>query len=314
MNIYYIKQNKNIILFKIIFFSFSLRFCFLRIELLNKIKVCVCTIGKKENLYAREFVDYYKNKGINKIFLYDNNEKNDENFDIVLKDYIKDGFVKIINFRGIVAPQVRAFEDCRKNNYKNFDWLIFYDMDEFLFLRNYSNIKDYLSQKIFDKCQRIQLNWYFHTDNNLIYCDNRTLSERFSQKDKKWKDIKIGGIEGIKSILKGNIDIVIDDVHVLNSTLISCDGFGKYKEILNIVTNESDHYYYYIDHYYSKSTEEFVNKLMRGSAVHGNSTDYYLQRIQAYFGLNQLTLEKIKYIENKTKLNLTKFKLGLNKK
>ena len=122
--------------------------------------------------------------GINKIFIYDNNDKNDEKFDLVLKDYIDNGFVEIIDFRGKIAPQIKAMEDCRKNNFKKFDWLIFFDMDEFIFLRNYTNINDFLNRKIFYKCQRIQLNWYVHTDNNLFYYDNRTLFERFPEKKK----------------------------------------------------------------------------------------------------------------------------------
>ena len=52
-------------------------------------------------------------------------------------------------------------EDCRKNNFKKFDWLIFFDMDEFIFLKNYSNVKEFLNQKIFEKCQIIQLIIYF---------------------------------------------------------------------------------------------------------------------------------------------------------
>ena len=98
---------------------------------------------------------------------------------------------------------------------------------------------------------------------------------------------------------------------MLNKKLISCDGFGNIKEILNIITNESDHYYYYIDHYYSKSTEEFVNKLLRGSVAYGNITEHYLRRIRVYFALNDMTLEKINYIKNKTALNLTEYRIKL---
>ena len=68
---------------------------FINIKLFKKIKVCLCTIGKQENLYAREYVNYYRNLGVNKIFIYDNNDKNDEKFDIVLKDYIDKKFVEI---------------------------------------------------------------------------------------------------------------------------------------------------------------------------------------------------------------------------
>ena len=277
----------------------------------KKNKVCICTIGKKENIYAREYVDYYKNKGINKIFIYDNNDKNGESFDLVLKDYIDIGYVEVIDIRGVNAPQIKAMEDCRRKNFKKFDWLIFYDMDEFLFLRNYSNINNFLNQKIFEKCQRIQLNWFFHTDNDLLYYDNRTLSERFPLTDKIWDGKKFGGSEGIKSILKGNIDTKIENAHILNSNLVSCDGFGRIKNDKGIITNDSDHYYYYIDHYWAKSTEEFVNKLLKGSVALGNNTALYMKRINMYFHLCNITLDKINYIENKTKLNLSIFKLKL---
>lgn len=281
------------------------------LSLYKKNKVCICTIGKKENLYAKEFVDYYKDKGINKIFLYDNNDKNGENFDLVLKEYIDKGYVEIVDIRGLNAPQIQAMEDCRKKNFKKFDWLIFYDMDEFLYLRNYSKINNYLNQKIFEKCQRIQLNWFCHTDNDLLYYDNRTLADRFPLTDKRWNGKKLGGSEGIKSILKGNIDLEITNAHTLNSKLISCDGFGKIRKDIGIITNESDHYYYYIDHYWAKSTEEFVNKLLKGSVALGNDTKHYMKRINMYFNLCNITLEKINYIENKTKLNLSMFRLRL---
>ncbi len=278
----------------------------------RKIRICICTVGKKENLYVREYVNYYKNLGVNKIFIYDNNDKNDEKFEVVLKDYIDIGFVEIFDYRGIVAAQIGAFENCRKNNYKIFDWLIFYDMDEFLYLRNFNKISDFLNQKKFNKCQSIQLNWFVHTDNNLLYYDNRSLMERFPEKDKKWKGMKIGGTEVIKSILKGHLDVKIIDNHFLNFNLVSCDGFGNIKSVQNIKTNESDHYYYYIDHYWSKSTEEFVNKILKGDAMLGHNNTFTqfntMRRINMYFSINNITEDRINYIENKTNLNLSKYR------
>ena len=141
----------------IIIFILIFIYIIIQLQLYNNITICLCTIGKKENLYVREYVNYYSNLGIDKLFIYDNNDKNDERFDLVLKDYIENGFVKIIDFRGQLAVQTEAMEECRKNNYKNFDWLMFFDMDEYLFLRNYSSIKVFLDQKIFSKCERIQL-------------------------------------------------------------------------------------------------------------------------------------------------------------
>ena len=301
---------KILIILFFIFYYIRLKIIYKKI--INNIKVCLCTIGKKENLYVKEYVDFYKNKGVDKIFIYDNNDENGERFDMVIKDYIVSGFVEIIDIRGVIAPQIYAMEDCRINNYKKFDWLIFYDMDEFIFLRKFTNIKQFLNQHMFKKCQRIQLNWFFHTDNNLIYYDNRTLQDRFPEKEKKWKNQKFGGIEGIKSILRGNINITIKNPHYLNPELISCDGFGRIKEVLGIETNDSDHYYNYIDHYWGKSTEEFTEKIMKGSVAVGiNNTRHALYRVRVYFAVCDLNIDKINYIENKTNLDLTEFKIKL---
>ena len=156
-----------------------------------------------------------------------------------------------------------------------------------------------------------KLNWIFHTDNNQLYYNNRTLKDRFPETAKRWKVIRIAGGEVIKSILKGNLDFKIHNIHVLNSSLISCDGFGNIKKVHSIITDKPDHYYYYIDHYWSKSTEEFVNKLIRGSVALGKNSSLYIGRINIYFKLCDITIEKINYIENKTNVNLTRFKLLL---
>ena len=39
------------------------------------------------------------------------------------------------------------FEDCYKKNSMKYDWLIFYDMDEFIYLKKIINIKDFLIKK-----------------------------------------------------------------------------------------------------------------------------------------------------------------------
>ena len=89
------------------------------------------------------------------------------------------------------------------------------------------------------------------------------------------------------------IETIIYDPHILNASLISCDGFGNIKEVQSFYTNDSDHFYNYIDHYYTKSTEEFVNKLLKGSIAHGFNDIFMKKRIDNYFMLNDITLDKI---------------------
>ena len=42
------------------------------------IKIALCTMGKNENLYVKEFIEYYIKIGIDHIFIYDDNEQNTE--------------------------------------------------------------------------------------------------------------------------------------------------------------------------------------------------------------------------------------------
>ena len=80
-----------------------------------------------------------------------------------------------------------------------------------------------------------------------------------------------------------------------------CDGFGNRRKINGIITG-ADFEYYYINYYYCKSTEEFINKLMRTDAVFKNTTKINLEKINK---------EKLDLIENRTKINLTKFRINL---
>ena len=150
-------------------------------EIIQNKKVCVCTLGKKENRYIREYVQHYEKYGVDKIFLYDNNDINGEKFETVIGDYVKKGFVEIFNWRGKRKALFKIMNDCYKNNFNNYDWLIFYELDEFIHLSNYSNIKFFLNEERFNKCNLIYLNLLCHTDNNLLYYENKSLAERFPQ-------------------------------------------------------------------------------------------------------------------------------------
>ena len=196
------------ILYKLIISIFVIEYYFylyIYIYLNNKIKICLCTIGKKENRYVQEFIEHYKKFGVDKIFLYDNNDVNDERFEDIIFDYVKNGYVKIINYRGKQKMQILAFNDCYQSNFKIYKWFIFFDMDEFIYLDKYTNIKLFLNKPKFNKCQVIHLNWVMHTDNNFLRYYNKSLVERFPKKGPNLKNTI-----DIKSIVKGNIFIDIN--------------------------------------------------------------------------------------------------------
>ena len=161
-----------------------------------------------------------------------------------------------------------------------------------------------MSQTKFNKCDSIYLNWVIHTDNDLLYYDNRTLKERFPKviKDKK---LCLG-----KSIIRGNIkNIRIKSVHILNNKLKICNGFGNFFKPKKSFCKIPDFQYYYIDHYQHKSTEEFVEKLyLKGDCIFINNLKRKYRKIFVYFQDNNISNIKIEYISKKLRLNPTYIK------
>ena len=137
-------------------------------------------MGKKENLYAKEFIEYYINLGVDHMFIYDNNpsftEKIEDVVEMKYKDKITIYETKYLN----ISWQYQAFTDCYVNNLKNFDWFIMVDMDEYLYIIN-DTLKNYLNNEVFNKCDFIKVHWVNSRDNNLLYYDSRPLFKRFKR-------------------------------------------------------------------------------------------------------------------------------------
>jgi hypothetical protein len=281
--------------------------------IIKNTKVCICTPVKKENRYIKEYVEHYIKYGVDKIFLYDNNELNGERLEDVIGEFIKKGIVEVFDYRGKVKPLFNIMNNCYQRNYQIYDWIIFFEVDEYIHLYNYTNVKLYLQRDVFKNCEKIHLNWVHHTDNNLIYYDDRPLHIRFPEVEPNARNNVSGSVNSVKSILRGHIpNVVIDCIHKLTLKLKGCDGFGNPQVILSIDTNNSDFTYYYIDHYYSKSVEEFVEKLNKGDVLQGQKIWLkYLRRLNNYFERNNITLDKLNFIEEHTHLNLSEFRIRL---
>ena len=267
----------------------------------NDIKVCLCVISKNENLYAREFVENYKKIGYSKIFIYDNNDKSGEHFEEVINDYIQNGFVKIINFRDQFENprQIEAYRDCYSKNYKTYNWLSFYDMDEFLEINeNYSSIKELLNDKIFEHCLNIKINWLMSINDNILYLENKPLQQRI-------KTFKYDhpSNKHIKSTVKGNLPVnyweIAYNSHTSSLNITSCSSSGKIISSDSPFNQPPDFTNAKLKHYYYKSFEEFCIKLKRGKAdVTKNINDQNsLNLYNKIYSENKNNVEKLKIID-----------------
>ena len=100
----------------------SLNLLYLIILIKKPIKIALCTMGKPENLYVKEFIYYYKKLGVDTIFIYDDNDYKIEKFSDVIKP-LKLRNVKILNNTkyNIGHSQAKAFTSCYNNNKNKYD-------------------------------------------------------------------------------------------------------------------------------------------------------------------------------------------------
>ena len=134
----------------------------------------------------------------------------------------------------------------------------------------------------------------------------------------------------MKTILRGHIpNLKFTVMHIFDRSIKGCNAYGILQD-LNIwdYMSNPDLQNYYIDHYYSKAVEEFIEKINKGDVFFENKTSFKMHRnsiilfwifkpktkeVKRFFNINDITLEKIDYIESKTGLNLTKYRNMLTK-
>ena len=291
---------KTFLKLQLIFF-----FCLLLVvKLPFRLNILLCTIAKEENKYIQEFVNHYKNMKFKQIIIYDNNDIKGENIKDILKSEIKNNFVKIVNYRGIERPQKKVFDDCYNRFNQKYDWIAFYDIDEYLHIINFTDINEFLSLQRFKKCQSILINWKNYGDNDKLYYEPKQLHERFTkpfyfnEKHKKYKYL----YSAAKTIVRGGLNIKWEFLpHYLNNT-INCRADGN---ILSDYFTPPEYSDAYLIHYATKSTEEFAEKCNRGNANSIMDEKFIKERIFVYYFIfNRKTKQKLDIFEKKLKIKI----------
>ena len=150
----------------------------------KNIKVALCMIGRLENKYIREYVSYYKEKDFDKIFIYDNNRPEDgEKFIDELEDYVKTGFVEIIDWPIFVGnAQKPAYQDCFDKHKHEYDWIAFFDADEYFTSKDNITIKQLLNNSLYDRAGGIALQMINYDDNDVIVNNKKTRLDVYTRR------------------------------------------------------------------------------------------------------------------------------------
>ena len=307
--------NFNIKLLILIFYIFLIiKTKFIKLNNLEKEKkykyfFCFTSMGKLENKYVNELLDYYKKIGVDKFYLADNNDKNSEKLSDILKKDIIDGLVDIIDIIGVKKDQTQLFGEIYEKHKSDCRWMSFYDFDEYLaFTNNKNNIQTYFSDSNFKKCDVILINWIIYNDNSFVKYSNRSLNQRFTKPLYNSESNKF-----VKSIIKGNLNwnpwSYDQTSHRPRHQLRTCDSNGNRVRTFNdvIILPIIDNVF--IKHFATKTVEEYIEKIMRG---HPSQTLLLNKWIDNFFTLNKVTDEKIKLIENKLNIRHNQYHYNFN--
>ncbi len=288
----------NIIFIIIIFSNINL---FLSSFINKTSKVALIATIKMENIYLREFIEHYKSLEVNNIILIDNNNEDGERFEEVIYDYIQSGFVIVENYRNCSICQMKSYEECYYKYKKHYEWLMFFDVDEYLILPNYKNIHEFLEDEKFKNFNIIHINWIFYDDNNLIFYDNRPLQQRFIRPrhliDKNFTN------NHIKSIIRSKFNrLIFTNSHTpktrFNRLLKVCDVMGNNVNNTYFLDENPAELYNltvpYLKHFGCRTVEEYFKyKMNRGNASpFGNENFENVYNKDFFFNLNDWNVKK----------------------
>mmetsp|Transcript_5569 Transcript_5569/g.12199 ORF Transcript_5569/g.12199 Transcript_5569/m.12199 type:complete len:396 (+) Transcript_5569:200-1387(+) len=229
----------------------------------------ICAIQKWGLRYIDEWVDYHLALGFQTIFIYDNSE------DFELQGWYSKKFekgtgrVKITHFPGDIR-QFAAFTKCMEGiqERQTHSWIAFIDIDEFFVIKDtkkFPLITDVL-KSISQDAGGLAVNWQVFDWNNQTAYEAKPLSLRFDRFDKNWpanrhvktiaRTDRVRGVSGDPHHF-----IYFNQFKAVDTNGEIVEGPFNYRKPKNVLT---------INHYHTKSLEEYKSRCKRGSPDKGS--------------------------------------------
>lgn len=253
--------------------------------------VALCAIAKCENLYINEWAEYHLNLGFDHIYVYDNNEIDGEK----ISDVLSDDRITVLNYRGrhqsSCETQVKAYNECYNGYGRTHDWIMFIDIDEFLTLEKFGNIKDFLSQRCFADAKAVRFHWKCYSDSGKLKYEEGSVISRFTELcengevNKYYKQIYRTKLPKFRMMNVHYCDFI--------GGIYYPDGSSA-RYIMQTTDQNVNYVCGYIRHYVTKSLEEFVDIKWKRR---GNGSSKTRLNKEFYFKYNKKTEEKSRYFD-----------------
>jgi hypothetical protein len=230
-------------------------------------------IIKDEARYLAEWIEYHKLVGVDRFYIYDN--ESTDNIREILAHY---GDEIIYNYWPGRGQQIPAYNDAISKYKLNTKWMGFIDTDEFIVPVNHNKIMDVINE--INPKWGLGMSWVNYGDSGLKNYSNDLVIERFVNRAPLHHEKS----RMVKSIVNPRATFMIA-VHngCFWGFRSSIDENGKRISGFNLKPSINK---IRVDHYFSKTYEEFQQKTKRGdvetpdgvfdkSFEEGNTNDIY---------------------------------------
>lgn len=264
-------------------------------------KVNLCAIAKNEDLYIKDWYDYYVNiVGVDTIYLFDNND--DDHMKWVLgSPYFS--HLKYIYFPGD-QMQKPAYQKYYEEHNQEADWHIFIDLDEYICFSKETDLRSIL-KNVDRNIESVVIPCFEMGDSDLVYYDDRPVLERFIKP-------ALYNWHCVKSVIRGSLDLQTLSAHVAyhkdNRQYSAC--YGNYKLFNSEYSNnrflkgtennfnQIEKFILYYKHFDTKTIDEYVMfKFNRKDAIDGsliNKSKPFPNK--SFFKRNVKTKEKLEVL------------------
>lgn len=240
----------------------------------------IIAIAKCENLYLQEWIEYHLGLGFDKIIV----GLNDDEF----KPPVLNPGVIYEDFHKVEGVQPLAYRKLFKKYQKDFDWLLFIDIDEFVVLDGFESVKDFLAG--FD-CDEIRISCKHFTDGDQLDTDDYRVVERFTE------PISVEEDRYVKSFINTRVNIRYRKIYghgIYDKDLDGRDALGNKCDTVGHRLDYVLHKRCWVNHYRTKTVGEYIRqKYARGGA--NRNPGRYSDWENYFFRTNRRTQEKIDY-------------------
>ena len=165
------------------------------------------------------------------------------------------------------SSQKYAYDSCYQKHKNEYDWFLFFDFDEYLYIEN-KTLDNYVKSESFKKCSSIAFFLRYYTDNGQLYYSTESPVERFptpaskeihrSQFLAKVKSMTRGGIQELTYLKSIHIPHFQNNYNDNKNIICNSKGetFIDDKNLNNKLTFENA----YLKHYW-RSAEEMCFKI-----------------------------------------------------